>query len=59
MKEALYGELSIIGMNGCEQFVDQVDHYLTDWRRHGDDDTFVAQVQCPRFSSGEAKGLIK
>ena len=59
MKEALYGELSIIGMNGCEQFVDQVDHYLTDWRRHGDDDTFIAQVQCPRFSSGEAKGLIK
>ena len=59
MKEALYGELSIIGMNGCEQFVSQVDYYLTDWRRHGGDESFVAKVQCPRFSSGEAKGLIK
>ena len=59
MKEALYGELSIIGMKGCEQFVSQVDYYLTDWRRHGGDESFVAQVQCPRFSSGEAKGLIK
>ena len=59
MKEALYGELSIIGMKGCEQFVSQVDYYLKDWRRHGGDEGFVAQVQCPRFSSGEAKGLIK
>ena len=58
MKEALYGELSIIGMKGCEQFVSQVDYYLKDWRNSGDD-SFIAQVQCPRFSSGEAKGLIK
>jgi len=59
MKEALYGELSIIGMNGCEEFVSQVDYYLRDWRRHGGEESFVAKVQCPRFSSGEAKGLIK
>jgi len=59
MKEALYGELSIIGMNGCEQFVSRVDYYLKEWRRLEKDETFVAHVQCPRFSSGEAKGLIK
>ena len=59
MKETLYGELSIIGMNGCEEFVSQVDYYLRDWRRHGGEESFVAKVQCPRFSSGEAKGLIK
>ena len=28
MKEALYGELSVIGMRGCEPFVAQVDNYL-------------------------------
>jgi len=28
MKESLYGELSVIGMRGCEQFVAQVDSYL-------------------------------
>ena len=59
MKEALYGDLSIIGMNGCESFVSQVDYYLKDWRRHGVDESFVAQAQCPRFGSGEGKGLIK
>ena len=59
MKEALYGDLSIIGMKGCEEFVSQVDYYLKDWRRHGGDDTYIVEVSCPRFGSGEAKGLIK
>jgi ribose-phosphate pyrophosphokinase len=59
MKEALYGDLSIIGMKGCEDFLAEVDYYLKDWRRHGGDDTYIAEVSCPRFGSGEAKGLIK
>ena len=59
MKEALYGDLSIIGMKGCEDFVSQVDYYLKDWRRHGGDDTYIVEASCPRFGSGEAKGLIK
>ena len=59
MKEALYGDLSIIGMKGCEDFVSQVDYYLKDWRRHGGDDSYVVEASCPRFGSGEAKGLIK
>ena len=59
MKENLYGELSIIGMNGCEDFASQVDYYLKDWRRHGGDESFLVQAQCPRFGTGEAKGLIK
>ena len=59
MKEALYGDLSIIGMKGSEDFVSQVDYYLKDWRRHGGDDTYIVEASCPRFGSGEAKGLIK
>ena len=58
MKEALYGELSVIGMRGCEQFVSQVDYYLRDWRRHGGDGSFIVPVECPRFGTGEAKGLL-
>ena len=58
MKESLYGELSVIGMRGCEQFVSQVDYYLKEWRRHGDDGTFIAQAECPRFGSGEGKALL-
>ena len=32
MKKELYGELRVIGMKGCEQFVSQVDRYLKEWR---------------------------
>ena len=58
MKEVLYGELTVIGMRGCEQFVQQVDYYLKEWRRHGGDESFIANVECPRFSSGEGKALL-
>ncbi len=58
MKESLFGELSVIGMRGCEQFVSQVDYYLKEWRRHGGDESFIVPVECPRFGTGEAKGLL-
>ena len=58
MKETLYGELSVIGMRGCEDFVSQVDYYLQEWRRHDSDGTFVVPADCPRFGSGEAKGAL-
>ena len=58
MKEILNGELAVIGMRGCEDFVRQVDSYLCEWRRHDGMTTFIAQADCPRFGSGEAKGLL-
>ena len=58
MKDSLYGELSVIGMKGCEDFASQVDYYLKDWRRHDTEGTFLVNASCPRFGSGEAKGTI-
>ena len=58
MKEALYGDLSVIGMKGCEEFVSKVDGYLTEWRRHGLEQSYLVEAECPRFSSGEAKGML-
>ncbi len=58
MKQSQFGELSVIGMRGCESFVSQVDYYLKDWRRHGGDDTYLVDVDCPRFGTGEAKGFL-
>ena len=59
MKEsALYGELSVIGMRGCEDFASQVDNYLKEWRRHGGEESFLVDVECPRFGTGEAKALL-
>ncbi len=59
MKESLYGELTVIGMKGCEKFADRVDYYLKEWRRHGGESTYLAHVDCPRFGSGEGKAIIK
>ena len=56
MKE--YAELSVIGMRGCEEFAAQVDNYLRDWRRHGGEATYLVDFDCPRFGSGEGKGLL-
>ena len=58
MKESLYGELSVIGMKGCEDFVAQVDAYLKEWRAEEGEDTYVVNSNCPRFGSGEAKGIV-
>jgi len=58
MNETQYAELSVIGMRGCEEFASQVDYYLKEWRRHGGDETFLVDVDCPRFGTGEAKGLL-
>ena len=58
MKDVLYGDLSVIGMAGSEQFVQQVDYYLKEWRRHGGEESFIASVECPRFGTGESKALL-
>ncbi len=59
MKDNLYGPLSVIAMRGCEQFASQVDSYLKEWRRHGEDESFVTDASIIRFGSGEAKGVIR
>ena len=51
-------ELSVIGMKGSEQFVAQVDYYLKEWRRHSGEETYVVSADCPRFGTGEAKGML-
>ena len=58
MKDFFHGELEIIGMRGCKSFTDQVDSYICDWRGH-DRDTYVTDAECPRFGTGEAKGLLR
>ena len=56
MKE-YFGELSVIGMKGCEKFVRRVDEYLCQWRKN-ERKTYLVEADCPRFGTGEAKGII-
>ena len=60
MKNNQSGELAVIGMKGCEKFTEQVDNYLKDWRRRGsgEDKSFAIIADCPRFGSGEGKGIL-
>ena len=51
-----FGELALIAMRGCEDFLDKVDAYLKEWR--GVDRSYIVKAACPRFGSGEAKGIV-
>lgn len=55
----IYGKLSVIGMRGCEDMTAKIDKYLKAFRRFEDDDTYQITASCPRFATGEGKGLIK
>lgn len=65
--EVLYREynevapIGLIAMRGTEELASRINNYLIRWadrngRPHQD---FLIENECPRFSSGDAKGLIK
>ena len=53
--------LSVIAQPGTEELAAKIDYYLTDWATKSGvpQDTFLIPAECPRFSSGDGKGLIK
>ncbi len=53
-----HGDLAIVSMRGCEDISSKVDYYLKQWREVSDDQSFIIPTSCPRFGSGEAKGVI-
>ena len=59
--ETRVAPLGIIAMQGATELGEKIDQYLVEWAGKGgyDYDTFLIEAQCPRFSSGDGKGLIK
>ncbi len=53
--------LGLIGMNGTQELTAKINSYLVRWAdRNGFPyDDFMIECECPRFQSGDAKGLIK
>jgi ribose-phosphate pyrophosphokinase len=53
--------LGLIAMNGAQELGDKINRYLTKWANENEyfKDSFLVEVDCPRFSSGDGKGLIK
>ena len=66
------GRLGIITLESCTELGNKVDNYLVKWRAarqnehkstiafHGyERDSYLIDSSCPRFGSGEAKGVIR
>lgn len=67
------GPLGLIAMPGTEEMGQKVNAWLKKWRDHTEEsmpgdmrttpgferEDFLVNVSCPRFSNGEAKGMIR
>lgn len=66
------GRLGVLVTKSCTALGKKVDDYLVRWRHNRESDhkkaasfsdyfrdTYVVKAECPRFGSGEAKGVIK
>ena len=53
--------LGVIAMASASEFGARINDYLVKWAHKGgfDADSFLIESECPRFSSGDGKGLIK
>ena len=59
--ETRVAPLGLIAMNGATELGDKINSYLVEWAKQGGEnkDSFLIESQCPRFASGDGKGLIK
>ncbi|MCR4605664.1 MAG: ribose-phosphate pyrophosphokinase [Eubacterium sp.] len=66
-----YGDLAIIPLESSREIGKKVDNYIADWRKKAAMDptqeihftnykknSYIIDAKCPRFGSGEAKGII-
>ena len=53
--------LALIACPGAEELANLIDHHLVNWGKEVgmQKDTFLVGCDCPRFQSGDAKGLVK
>ena len=53
--------LALIACPGSEELANLIDHHLVNWGNEVgmQKDTFLVGCDCPRFQSGDAKGLVK
>ncbi len=60
MIACINGDLSVIAMKGCEEFAKSVDEFISSWRtpEGRERQSYLIKTDCPRFGSGEGKGLI-
>lgn len=54
-------ELGLIAAPGAEELTKKIDHHLIQWAKEAgvEMETFIIESECPRFSSGDGKGIIR
>ena len=54
-------DLGLIAAPGAEELTKKIDHHLIQWAKEAgvEMETFIIESECPRFSSGDGKGLIR
>ncbi|MBO5242135.1 MAG: ribose-phosphate pyrophosphokinase [Lachnospiraceae bacterium] len=64
--------LKIIALDSCKELGDRVNEYMVDFRKHVNNnikedpafreysvDNYLVEASCPRFGTGESKGILK
>lgn len=53
--------LGVIAMDGAKELGEKINNYLVEWSQNSgmNVDSYLIETECPRFSSGDGKGLIK
>ncbi len=56
-----FDRLGLIVLPGAEELGAKIDRWLVNWAAMGPEarDSFIIPVECPRFASGDAKGMLK
>lgn len=58
---AHFHKLGLMVTQGASELGAKIDRWLVQWAANGPEarDTFIIESECPRFASGDGKGLIK
>ena len=53
--------LNLLVLQGAKELGDKIDRHLMSWDEAAglDPETFLTELECPRFSNGDGKGMIK
>lgn len=72
IRDVPFGPLGVIAMNGCEEIGERINSWLLKWHDlkeiqdnefytipGSNRDNFLIKAYCPRFGTGESKGILK
>ena len=60
-QEPSVADLRLLACPGAEELTELIDQHLVEWAKSAgvEKDSFIIPCECPRFQSGDAKGLVR